>query len=164
MYCAFSCIKGSYGKICCTWAISVRPLFADLCPGDVLAGVPRVAPTSVETKWWSIASGLVDCGEKPERLDGYGGGAANCAGREVSSVYSGMGSPLAPACPPLCRFRLSHHRMMKNVTRIPIVVPPNAPPTIMPVLGEALLLSVLGVELDCAKEPLVRVVIPATVV
>src|SRR5258706_10669125 len=75
-----------------------------------------------------------------------------------------MGSPSAPTCPPLCRFRLSHHRMMKNVTRIPIVVPPNAPPTIMPVLGEALLLSVLGVELDCAKEQLVRVVIPATVV
>ena len=76
IYCVFPCIKGAFGKACCTWTISVRPLGTNLCPGVILADVTGVAPTSVETDWWPITSGLVACGEKLERLDGYGGGAA----------------------------------------------------------------------------------------
>ena len=49
---------------------------------------------------------------------------------------------------------------MRNPTSIPNVIPPKAPPTIMPVLGEALLLSVSAIELDV----LTRAVIPVTVV
>jgi hypothetical protein len=65
--------------------------------------------------------------------------------------------------------------------RIPITNPPNTPPTIVPVFGEALLFSALAVVLGCARESLatpvepetrtgvggpvpMRVVLPATVV
>ena len=162
MYCAFPCIKGAYGKACCTWTISVCPLDTDLCSWGVLASVTRVGPTSVETDWWPITSGLVACGAKPEPLDGYGGGATKYSGCEVPSAYGEMASPSSPTSPLFCRCFLSHHRKMRNPTSIPVVAPPNAPPTIIPVLGEPLLLSVLAVELDCVKEPLAMLVGPGT--
>ena len=160
MDCAFPCIKGAIGKACCTCTISVRPLDTDLCSGSVFSSVSGVAPTSVETDWWPITRGQVACGEKPEPLDGYGGGAAKYVGCEFSSVYGEIASPSGPTSALFCRFCLSHHRKIRNPTSIPVAIPPNAPPTIMPVLEEALLLSVLAVELDCAKEPLAMLVDP----
>jgi hypothetical protein len=53
---------------------------------------------------------------------------------------------------------------MRNAMRNPITIPPNTPPTMMPVLGEALLLSVLAIELDCAKESLEVLVEPGEVI
>lgn len=178
MYCAFTCIWGVYGNACCTWAISVRPLTIGVCPGDVLGGVTEVAPASVETEWGSVTS---VCRERPERLDEYGGGAVKYAGRGVSSVYCGMGSPSGPTSPPFRRFRLSHHRKMRNTPTTPNAIPPNTPPTIAPVIGAELPLPVLAIDPDCANESLavlvesgttretagevlMRVVTPATVV
>jgi hypothetical protein len=162
----------------------VRRFTTGLSPCDVLASVTGVAPPSVETKWWSVTSGMATCGERPERLDGYDGydgGAAKYAGRGVPSVNTGMGSPSCPTSLPFCRFHLSNHRKTRNAMRIPTAIPPSTPPTIAPVLGEALLLSVTAIEVDPVKESLamlielettrkeigsvlLRVVIPATVV
>ena len=63
-----------------------------------------------------------------------------------------MGSPSGPTS--LRRFRLSNHREMRNAMMIPTTIPPTAPPTIVPVFGEALLFSVLAVELARAGESL----------
>ena len=138
------------------------PLDTDLCSWGVLACVMGVPPTNVETDWWPITSGLVACGAKPEPLDGYGGGATKYSGCEVPSAYGEITSPSGSTRPLFCRFCLSRYRKMRNPTSISAVAPPNAPPTIMLVLGEPLLLSVLAIELDCVKEPLAMLVEPGT--
>jgi hypothetical protein len=139
-----------YGKVCCTCIISSHPL---TCPSNVLSDVMRgAALTNDGIEWRSVTGGILACGGAPKRLDWYDGTAySRC---RPSSVYRGIG-PSGPISPRFCCSRFVHQRKTKNATMIPNAIPPNTPPAIAAVLGEALLLSVFATELVCAEGPLV---------